>query len=142
MFGRPNEVWARLATRATTFANGDTLTVTLGFPNGGSALITAILATPFAGRFAVFGSTGWCEIRDRTHPEQPTGWDVVAVEAAGAATTRFYPPHAAVRDNLEAFARAIGGGAAYPVSHDAMRATVATFEAVGRSAASGRIEAV
>ena len=142
IFGRPNEVWARLATRATDFANGDTLTVTLGFPGGATALVTAILATPFAGRFAVYGSKGWTEIRDRTHPEKPTGWDVVEVDEAGASATRFYPPHPAVRDNLESFARAIAAGPAYPVSHAAMRANVATFEAVGRSAASGRIEAV
>ena len=142
VFGRPSEVWARLSTRATTFANGDTLTITLGFPGGASALITAILATPFAGRFAVYGSRGWTEIRDRTHPEKPTGWDVTDVGEDGTAHTRFYPPHPAVRDNLDAFARAITGAAPYPVSHAEMRANVATFEAVGRSVASGRIEAV
>jgi predicted dehydrogenase len=47
-----------------------------------------------------------------------------------------------VRDNIEAFARAASGGAAYPVSLDDMLDNVRAFEAVTRSAASGRIETV
>ena len=72
-------------THATTFENGDTLTVTLGFENGRTALITAVLTTPFAGRVTVLGSKAWVEIRDRSHPEHPQGWDVttVAAERAG-----------------------------------------------------------
>ena len=79
LLGRPVEVWARLATRGSAFANGDTLAVMLAFESGATAQLTAILATPFVGRVAVFGSQGWIEIRDRTHPEHPTGWDVTVV---------------------------------------------------------------
>lgn len=142
LFGQPKEVWARLATRATHFANGDTLAVTLGFESGATAQITAILTTPFVGRFAVYGSTGWMEIRDRTHPENPTGWDVTTVHRGETPATTFWPPHRVVRDNLETFARAVAGGAEYPVSLDEMLANVRTFEAISRSAASGRIEPV
>jgi predicted dehydrogenase len=142
LFGQPKEVWARLATRATPFANGDTLSVTLGFESGGTAQITAILTTPFVGRFAVYGSTGWMEIRDRTHPENPTGWDVTTVHRGEMPATTFWPPHRVVRDNLETFARAAAGGAEYPVSLDEMLANVRSFEAISRSAASGRIEPV
>ncbi|WP_406854229.1 Gfo/Idh/MocA family oxidoreductase [Alsobacter sp. KACC 23698] len=142
LFGRPKEVWARLATRATRFDNGDTLSVTLGFENGATAQITAILTTPFVGRLAVYGSTGWMEIRDRTHPENPTGWDVTTLRRGEAPTTIFQPPHPVVRDNIEAFARAASGGADYPVSLEDMLDNVRAFEAVTRSAASGRIETV
>ncbi len=142
VFGRPAEVWARLATRGSSFANGDTLSVTMAFENGATATLTAILATPFIGRLAVFGSQGWIEIRDRTHPEKSTGWDVTTVKRGGVADTVFHPPHPAVRDNLEAFARAISGGAAYPVSAEEMEFNVRAFEAISRSAASGRIERV
>ena len=76
LLGRPKEVWARLATRGSPFANGDTLGVMIAFESGAIAILTAILATPFMGRIAVYGSQGWIEIRDRTHPEHPTGWDV------------------------------------------------------------------
>jgi predicted dehydrogenase len=104
--------------------------------------VTAILATPFVGRVALYGSKGWIEIRDRTHPEQPSGWDVTTACRGAAPEAAFWPPHPAVRDNLEAFAAAIEGGAPYPVTLAEMAANVRTFEAVTRSAISGRIETV
>lgn len=140
VFGRPVEVWARLGTLATGFANGDTLTVTLGFDGGRTALLTAVLTTPFAGRVTVLGSRGWMEIRDREHPENPQGWDVTTVFRGGRPTTEFCPPHPSVRANLEAFARAAAGGAAYPVPYDEMLANADAFEAITRSTRTGRIE--
>jgi predicted dehydrogenase len=142
LFGAPKEVWARLATRGSDFANGDTLSVTLGFENGATAMITAILATPFVGRVAIYGSKGWIEIRDRTHPEQPTGWDVTTSKRGAPPAASFWPPHPVVRDNLEAFAAAIEERRPYPITLAEMTANVRAFEAITRSAASGRIEAV
>ncbi len=142
IFGTPKQVWARLATRGSSFANGDTLSITLGFENDATAIITAILATPFVGRFALYGSKGWIEIRDRTHPEQPSGWDVTTVLRGKEPASSFWPPHPAVRDNLEAFAAAIRGEVPYPVSLMEMAANVRAFEAITRSAASGAIEAI
>jgi predicted dehydrogenase len=135
-------VWARLSTQATTFANGDTLTITMGFEKGQSALITAILTTPFAGRVTVLGSRGWSEIRDRNHPEQPQGWDVTTVLRGEEPATCFYPPHPSVRDNIEEFARAVAGESTYPVTLDEMLANVQAFEAITRSARSGVVEPV
>ena len=135
--GLPQTVWARLATRGSNFANGDTLGIMLGFPGGANALISAMLATPFVGRFAVFGSKGWMEIRDRTHPELPTGWDVGVCHRNGTPQMHFFAPHPAVRANLEAFATAAMGGTAYPVGTDEMLANVFTLEAINRSVAGG-----
>lgn len=142
LFGEPTEVWARLSTQATSFANGDTLAVTMGFPGGQTAMITAILTTPFLGRVCVMGSHGWMEVRDRSHPESPSGWDVTTVHRGGKPDVRFFPPHPAVRDNLERFAAAIEDGVAYPVTHADVRANVRAFEAISRSAASGAVEGV
>ena len=142
IFGRPTEVWARLATHATTFENGDTLTVTLGFEKGQTALITAILTTPFAGRVTVLGSKAWVEIRDRNHPELPRGWDVTTAQRGAEPETTFYPPHPSVRENIEAFARAAAGGTPYPVSLEEMLSNVQAFEAITRSAATGLVEPV
>lgn len=142
IFGRPTEVWARLATHSTTFENGDTLTITLGFEKGQTAMITAILTTPFAGRVTVLGSKAWVEIRDRNHPELPRGWDVTTVHRGAEPEITFYPPHPSVRENIEAFARAAAGGAPYPVSLEEMLSNVQTFEAITRSAATGRVEPV
>lgn len=142
LLGKPTEVWARLATRGSPFANGDTLGLMIAFESGASALLTAILATPFIGRIALYGSQGWLEIRDRTHPEHATGWDMTVVHRGGIPSTHFLPPHPSVRDNLEAFGGAVAGEAPYPVSLAEIEANVRTFEAITRSAQSGRIESV
>jgi predicted dehydrogenase len=142
IFGQPTQVWARLSTQATTFANGDTLTVTLAFEKGQTALITAILTTPFVGRVAVLGSQGWMEIRDRNHPEDPQGWDVTRQVRGEPASSTFYPPHASVRENIETFAKAVTDEAMYPVPLEEMVANARTFEAIARSALSGSVEDV
>ncbi|MCP2628269.1 Gfo/Idh/MocA family oxidoreductase [Mycolicibacterium smegmatis] len=142
ILGRPTEVWARLSTQATTFANGDTLAITLAFEKGQTALITAVLTTPFVGRVTVLGSEGWVEIRDRTHPEAPQGWDVTRQLRGRPATSQFYPPHASVRENIETFAKAVAGKAPYPVPLDEMVANACTFEAITRSAHTGAVETV
>jgi predicted dehydrogenase len=140
--GQPKQVWAHLATRGSQFANGDMLSIMLTFESGASATLTAVLATPFMGRVALLGSKGWMEIRDRTHPEHPTGWDVTRVLRDAAPVVTDYPAHFAVRDNLDAFGRAALGRGDYPVPHHEMLANVRTFEAIKRSAASGRVESI
>jgi predicted dehydrogenase len=142
LLGQPTRVWARLARLGSDFANGDTLSVTLGFAGGTTAMLGAVLATPFMGRLALLGSKGWMEIRDRTHPQNSTGWDVTSVHRDETPTSVFYPPHPAVRDNLEAFGRAALGLEPYPVMLDEMLANVRSFEAIQRSVKSGAIEAI
>lgn len=142
ILGKPTRVWARLATLGSHFANGDTLSITIGFESGTTATLNAVLATPFMGRLALLGSKGWMEIRDRTHPESPTGWDITRVVRDQPPEAAYYQPHPAVRDNLEAFGRAVLGGPSYPVSHEEMLTNVRTFEAIQRSARSGSIEPV
>jgi predicted dehydrogenase len=142
IFGRPTQVWARLSTQATSFANGDTLAITLAFEKGQTALITAILATPFVGRITVLGSEGWVEIRDRNHPEDSQGWDVTRQVRGEDASSAFFPPHSSVRENIESFARAVAGESVYPIPLEEMVANARTFEAITRSALSGSVEVV
>jgi predicted dehydrogenase len=142
LLGRPTSVWARLAQLGSDFENGDTLSMTIGFASGATAMLGAVLATPFMGRLALLGSKGWMEIRDRSHPENSTGWDVTSVHRDEAPVTAFYPPHPAVRDNLEAFARAALGQAPYPVALEEMLSNVRSFEAIQRSVKSGTIEVI
>ncbi len=142
VLGPCESVWARLATRGSDFENGDTLAIMMAFAGGANAMVSAVLATPFEGRFAVYGSQGWIEIRDRTHPENPTGWDVTTALRGKPRISEFSPPAPSVRLNLEAFAKAIRGQEAYPVPADQMLANVATLEAIMRSVRSGAIEPV
>lgn len=130
ILGPCERLWARLATLGADFPNGDTLGIMMGFAKGANALISAVLATPFEGRFAVYGSRGWAEIRDRTHPENPTGWDITTTLRGQPQTRRFAPAAPSVRLNLEAFARAVRGLAPYPVSPREMLANVAALEAI------------
>ena len=123
-------------------ANGDTLAMLLSFRNGTSASISGILATPFAGRFALYGSQGWAELLDKEHPETPEGW-VMNVRLRGEKMrTHEFPPVPTVLANLEAFADAALGHAPYPVTRHDMRATICALEAIIRSCASGAIETV
>ena len=142
LLGRPTSVWARLSQLGSHFENGDTLSITLGFESGASANLGAVLATPFMGRLALLGSKGWMEIRDRSHPQHSTGWDVTSVHRDEAPVNVFFPPHPAVRDNLEAFGRAALGEAPYPVTPDEMLMNVRSFEAIQRSVKSGGIETI
>lgn len=133
LLGPCETLWARLATLGSYFENGDTLGIMMGFPNGANAMITAVLATPFEGRFTVYGSKGWVEIRDRTHPENPTGWDITTVLRDQEKQLRFAAPHPTVLANLEAFAKAIRKVAPYPITTREMLANVAALEAIMKS---------
>jgi hypothetical protein len=82
------------------------------------------------------------EIRDRSHPENSTGWDVTSVHRDQTPVTTFYAPHPAVRENLEAFGRAALGREPYPVALDEMLANVRSFAAIQRSVKSGAIEII
>jgi predicted dehydrogenase len=137
VLGPCETVWARLATRGSDFENGDTLAVMMAFAGGANAMISAVLATPFEGRFAVYGSKGWVEIRDRTHPESPSGWDIKTVLRGQAPQTRFAAPAPSVRNNLEAFAQAVRGVRPYPVAMREMLANVAALEAIMTSVQRG-----
>ena len=126
----------------SALANGDTLAMLLSFRSGASASISGILATPFAGRFAVYGSHGWAELLDKEHPETPEGW-IMNVRLRGEKMhAREFPPAPTVLANLEAFADAALGRAPYPITHHDMRATICALEAIVRSCSSGAIETV
>ena len=142
ILGPADNVLARLNTLASNFANGDTLAVMLSFKSGATALISAILATPFDGRFTVYGSKGWIEVRDRTHPENPTGWDISTVFSGKEKQTHYEEPYAIVRANLEAFAKGVRGVSPYPVTTTEMLANVAALESIMKSAESGQIEQI
>ena len=142
VFGEAETVLARVKQLGSPLVNGDTLAALVTFRRGGHALISAILATPFCGRFAVFGSLGWAEVRDKAHPEAPQGWTLTTCLRGQAAVALDMPPAPAVLHNLEAFADAALGRSPYPVPREQMIATVSALEAVFRSARSGAIEVV
>ena len=142
VMGPAERVLASVKTLGSELRNGDTLGILVNFRSGANALLSAILATPFDGRFAVYGSKGWAEVRDKAHPESPRGWTLTTHLRGGEKQTRDYPPAKAVLANLEAFADAAMGGAPYPVPQAEMIANVSALEAIFRSAANGNVERV
>jgi predicted dehydrogenase len=142
LLGPAEQVFASVRQLGSQLSNGDTLAVLVNHKSGSHSLISAILATPFDGRFAVYGSLGWMEVRDKAHPEAPEGWTLTRSRRGGQRESKDFKPANAVLANLEAFADAVAGRAPYPVPQDQMIANVCALEAVFRSAASGKIEAV
>jgi len=140
--GPAERVLASVRTLGSELRNGDTLGILVNFRSGANALLSAILATPFDGRFAVYGSKGWAEVRDKAHPESPQGWTLTTHLRGQQKKTRDYPPAKAVLSNLEAFADAAAGRAPYPVPQAEMIANVSALEAIFRSAVSGNLEQV
>lgn len=142
VFGAADSVVVRVGRLGSSLKNGDTLAALVSFRSGGNALISAILATPFDCRFAIYGSTGWIEVRDKAHPESPQGWTLTVHRRGERARATHYAPVSPVLLNLEAFADAVAGHSAYPVSHHEMAANVSALEAIFRAAKSGAIETV
>ena len=142
VFGPAERVFANVRQLGSQLVNGDTLGILVNFKSGGNALLSAILATPFDGRFAVYCNKGWVEVRDKAHPEAPQGWTLTVHRRGGEKSTGEFAPAKAVLANLEAFADAATGGAPYPVPQEQMIANVAALEAIFKSAQSGRVETV
>ena len=110
MFGAVHAVHAVVARRVLELPSGDVVSAQLSFRNGVIGSISAVSATPFYGRLAVFGSLGWTEIRDDDHPERGLGATLTTCRRGGE------PHHAHVDNsadsvlaNLESFADAVGG---------------------------------
>ncbi len=137
VFGAAESVWCSVKQLGSPLTNGDTLAAMVKFKKGGHALLTAILATPFDGRFAVYCSKGWIEVRDKAHPSTPMGWTLTKVVTGDQRETKEYPPSSSVLANVEAFADAVEGRAVYPMPQDQMLANISALEAIIASARSG-----
>lgn len=142
LLGPAEIVCARVRQLGSGLTNGDTLGVLVTHKSGSNSLISAILATPFDGRFALYGSKGWVDVRDKAHPESPAGWTLTSHIRGNQKQSKEFPPAKAVLANLEAFADAAAGRAPYPVPQEQMIANIAALEAVFKSARSGNIEPV
>lgn len=135
LFGPARDVRVSCEKLASNIPQGDTMSAHIRFRNGGTAYVSATLATPFISRFAVFGTSGWIDIRDKAHVESPAGWVVSSATTGSPITTIEIPPAEPVKDNLVAFARAVRGQAAYPITGEQLVNNISILEAIIRSAA-------
>ena len=120
-------VRAQSLRRVLTVDTDDTTSALLRFAGGMSGTLTTITATQRLWRIQVFGSKGWAHVR------APEVMDVHLLEAEPE--TRTFPAVDIERAELEAFAAAVAGAAAYPITADEAVHGVAVFEAIVASAA-------
>ena len=86
LFGRAESVLCICESLSSELPQGDTVAAYVRFKCGGTAYVSATLAKPFVSRFAVYGSKGWIDIRDKAHVEAPEGWIVTSATAGGPIT--------------------------------------------------------
>lgn len=138
LFGRAKTVQAITADRILGWETGDVVTVQMQFESGMTGSLSAIMATPRFMRFHVFGSDKWVEVRNDTHPETPSGKAELVLSQTGHDDRRtVYDWSDAVVANLEAFAAAVEGRAAYPYTTEQLVHNIEILEAVARSAETG-----
>src|SRR6516162_9547221 len=142
LLGPAESVWCVCEQLSSDLPQGDTVAAYVKFRGGGTSYVSASLANPFMSRFAVYGSKGWIDIRDKAHVESPDGWIITSAMAGGPITTNEVPAAEPVKDNLVAFARAVRGSEPYPITAEHLVNNIALLEAVFTSARSGKIETV
>ena len=140
LLGRPTSVWARLGQLGSHFENGDTLSITIGFENGATALLGRRAGDTVHGTAGVAGIEG-LDGNPRPQPSpESTGWDVTRVHRDAEPVK---PSSARIRrcaPTSRPLAAPRSGEAPYPVTKDEMLSNVRSFEAIQRSVKSGRIE--
>jgi predicted dehydrogenase len=124
----PMEKVSALSThRILPFAAGDTTQAFLSFHNGATATISTTLKTPgFVWRLAIYGSDMWAESLSETR--------VVTCRTKGEPQTFEAPQTNHIGMNIESFARAALGSAAFHIDDEGILHTVAALEGVFRSA--------
>jgi predicted dehydrogenase len=142
LFGEGETAYASNATLASNIPNGDSSCALVRYRNGCTAYVSAILATPFISRIALFGSEGWIEIRDKAHLEAFEGSWLTRCAKGGRPVIADVAVARPVLANLEAFARAVEGANPYPIASSEMIANAAIMEAIFRSAKEGTAQKV
>jgi predicted dehydrogenase len=108
----------------------DTISVLFRFKNGMSGTLGAVRPSPFYWRVHAFGDRGSAEALGETE---------TVVRCSGALVERTtYVAIDSIRAEFDAFATAVTGGAPYPITPAEMTATIAAFDAIIQSIASGK----
>lgn len=137
MFGSVEKLCAQTAKRVLDLPTGDLAAVQFKFKSGATAFVTAISATPYYGRFSVFGDQVWIEARDTAHPQHGGEVHLVSCGADGKQTSQTLPPRDAVTANLEEWADAVAGRGEYRFTNEQLVENVAILEAIGESVKTG-----
>lgn len=138
LFGRIDEVYATSIRRTIAYDAEDTTSVMLNFSSGMSASLLSCLATAVGYRLSLYASRGCAEL---VTPNLDFHFTPVPDAMPHGRQTQPSPEiiehrgFNAILAELEAFAAAIEGGAAYPIPPNEILHGVAAFEAIVRSTA-------
>ena len=108
----------------------DTVSILFEFANGVSGTLSTIRATPLYWRAHVFGTKASVEAIGAT--------DLVIRRSGAVPQAMHFEAADALRAELEAYADAAAGVAPYPITPAQLIDTVAAFEAIVQSMASGQ----
>ena len=143
LLGRVETVQAMTASRSLGWETGDVVTAQLGFEEGMTATLSAVLHTPHFIRMHVFGTNQWVQIINESHPDTPGGKvNYMVAETGRDIVLKEFEWEDAVVQNLEAFAAAIAGDAPYPFTPDQMVHNIEVLEAIATSAEDRRTVAI
>lgn len=137
MMGPVEAVCAQRASRILGLPTGDVVTLSLRFASGATGLMAAVAATPYYGRFSLFGDQMWVEARDSAHPQHGGETFVITCGKDGKQHSRTLTARDPVRPNLDEWATAVIGQGTYRFTHDQIIGNAAILEAVGISADRG-----
>jgi len=137
MLGPVEAVTAQTARRVLDLPTGDVVNVQLRFASGATGYVAAISATPYYGRFTVFGDRMWVEARDDSHPQHGGKTHLITCGKDGVQHTRTFDAKDPVRANLEEWADAVTNGAEYRFNDDQRVGNVAVLEAIAKSVENG-----
>ena len=138
LMGAVAEVTCQSVHRAAPTGAQDTTSILIAFRSGATGYVGCMTTTAPTYRLCLYGAGGVAEIRGQTlddfvfapTPDAPLSGHAVAKPAETVAA----PGFDTVRAELAAFAAAVAGGAAFPISPDQMIRGAAVFEAIARSA--------
>ena len=139
MFGRAASVWATTASIAYEPPRIDTTAAHITFANGMSALLGTSIATPFYGRFTVYGDEGWIEGREFTNSEDDVPAELIVSDINGKQTVSQHKVINTVKANFEDWAQAVEEGTSYRIKPDEMLANMEIFMGVVESSRTGKV---
>jgi len=128
-FGEIAEVCAVSERRAVSIEVDDTTFMLLRFRSGVTGYLSTVMATGDYWRVTAMGTKGWAEL--------PTEHRLVVGDLDRIVEDRTYEAIDIEKAELESFARAISGGAPFPVTPAQAIHSAAVHEAIARSAAEG-----
>lgn len=139
MFGRAKKVYSTMTSIAYEKPRIDTMSANIEFYCGITGIVSVSIATPFYGRYTVFGDSGWIEAREVNNFEHDDPGELVLSKKGEDRLVTLHSHTNTVLENFEAWYDAIYDGPAYPITPEEMLANIEIFEAIVKSGESGKV---